>query len=151
MCPSFQDACVQHGLLANNLEWEILMTNAAFERCGAAIRNLFALLWVHHRPPDPITLWIQFIVPCSEDFTYSRTIDQQEHLFNRGDAYNATKKLYHDLLAFRQTVEQLQPLQTYMLTFSGMTSIYLQYLIQFIIAFRCREGIGASPNSGNKC
>ena len=58
--PSFHDACLAKGLLQDDGEWYICLTEAAESQTGPQLRYLFASLLLFSTPSEPEHLWSTF-------------------------------------------------------------------------------------------
>ena len=58
--PTFQSACLAHGLLENDNEWIQCLQEAGEIQTGSQLRSLFAVLLLNCNPTSPGDLWQQF-------------------------------------------------------------------------------------------
>ena len=70
---TFQEACRSGGLLADDLEWDRCLAEAAtHQTCAAALRGLFVTILRHCDVGDPLSLWLHHRDSLSEDFLHER-------------------------------------------------------------------------------
>ncbi|CAN0273274.1 unnamed protein product, partial [Scytosiphon promiscuus] len=68
---TFQEACRLRGLLADDLEWDRCLTEAAgHQTCIAALRELFVTILRHCDVGDPLSLWQSHRNSLAEDFLH---------------------------------------------------------------------------------
>ena len=69
--PNFKAACLARGLLESDDEWCICLQEAAFQKIGHQLRQLFVVILVFCEPAYPGQLWDKFSLELSEDFFHS--------------------------------------------------------------------------------
>ena len=67
---TFHDACLQHGLLEDDGEWDMCLHDAADVQTGAQLRRLFATLLLFCTPTQPNVLWINFCDKICDDLRH---------------------------------------------------------------------------------
>lgn len=67
LCDSFQQACIEEGLVADDSEWEHCLHDAAGLKCGKSLRSLFVIILMNCEPQHPDKLWEQFKDELSAD------------------------------------------------------------------------------------
>ena len=56
-CATFQQACIEEGLVADDSEWEHALEDAAMLRCARSLRTLFVEILMNCEPQHPDKLW----------------------------------------------------------------------------------------------
>ena len=74
---TFKEAAVARNLLADDIEWENTLTEAALLNMPYQIRQLFAFICVFCEPQNAESLWQNHKQNMTEDFTY-RGLDQTQ-------------------------------------------------------------------------
>lgn len=115
---TYTAACFARGLYADDQEWHKIMTDAANTQKPKQMRHCFALLWVYEKPKDPMGLWEQFKIHLSEDYTYHRTMHDEDKSWNIADVYNAALDVKQILLDMHQNEESLLLLHQYLQGFN---------------------------------
>ena len=67
LCPSFQIACIEKGLLEHDGEWINCLEEAAHMQSGRQLRSLFVTILMMGHPSDPTGLWMQFRANICDD------------------------------------------------------------------------------------
>ena len=90
VCSSFQEACIEKGLIEQEHMANKCMEEATTVHMPDALSRLFVTLLVFAEPPKPTFLWEKYYAALSEDFTHSnpsndayvlsRTVDRIEQL-----------------------------------------------------------------------
>lgn len=83
---SFHDACVAHGLLEDDGEWNMCLEEASEMRTGSSLRHLFATLLMFSNPAFPDQLWERFRHSICDDLPY--------RLRNMGFVSNSEEDIY---------------------------------------------------------
>ena len=68
--PTFREACIARGLLADDGEWRQCLLEASSMQTGAQLRNLFATLLLFCCPTKPELLWNNFRQHICDDLRY---------------------------------------------------------------------------------
>lgn len=76
VCSTFREACQQLGLLEDDRQWSLTLTEACYFKMPQQLRRLFALILCECEPADPAHLWRSFQSSLGEDIL---------HEFRRGD------------------------------------------------------------------
>lgn len=71
--PTFKDACIARGLLEDDGEWRMCLTEAAYMQTGSRLRQLFATILVYCEPMRPEALWNEFREHICDDLRYKLT------------------------------------------------------------------------------
>lgn len=58
--PTFREACIARGLLADDGEWRLCLSEAAHMQTGSQLRQLFATILMFCAPTEPNQLWTEF-------------------------------------------------------------------------------------------
>jgi hypothetical protein len=64
---TFREAAVERGLLEDDKEWDLALTEAALAQTGRQMRHLFAMLLLHCQPGAPELLFERHITELCED------------------------------------------------------------------------------------
>lgn len=64
---TFREACVERGLLEDDKEWDLALTEAALAQSARQMRHLFAMLLLHCEPVAPELLFDRHITELCED------------------------------------------------------------------------------------
>jgi len=56
---TFQEACIAHGLLADDNEWRLCLQDAGAMQSGHQLCHLFVTILRDCGPSDPAALWLQ--------------------------------------------------------------------------------------------
>jgi hypothetical protein len=88
--PSFQDACKARGLLEDDGEWQLCLSEASHTQSGARLRQLFATMLLFCELTSPEKLWEEFREHICNDLhiriinpTPKRTYDYSLFLINQ--------------------------------------------------------------------
>jgi hypothetical protein len=73
--PTFEDACVELGFLASDVEWDKCMKEATLCQLPRSLRNLFCIILLFCDPTDVMKLWNDHYEAMSEDFSYKLAKD----------------------------------------------------------------------------
>ena len=89
ICQSFFDACLKHGLLEDDREWEMCLTDAAEIQTGSQLQHLFASLLLFCAPAQPHLLWQIFREKICDDLRHhlqelGRTIVTEMQIYDFG-------------------------------------------------------------------
>ncbi|XP_064638336.1 uncharacterized protein LOC135494349 [Lineus longissimus] len=87
-CGTFQEACLQLGLITEDKEIHRAMTEACTIRFGDQLRNFFSTLLMYCRPADPNQFWTTWKEELCRDYMYR---DKATTLSN----YNENEALQH--------------------------------------------------------
>ncbi|GLB44068.1 putative helitron helicase-like domain at N-terminus [Lyophyllum shimeji] len=68
--PSFKDACLAHGLLEDDQEWDQCLREAAAMQPGRQLRHLFVTILRDCNPSDPAALWNTYWPQICNDLRY---------------------------------------------------------------------------------
>jgi hypothetical protein len=69
--PTFQSACLAHGLLEDDNEWKQCLQEAGDMQSGSQLRALFAVLLLNCNPTSPGNLWHQFREKICDDLQHA--------------------------------------------------------------------------------
>ena len=69
-CPTFQLACIEEGLVADDSEWEHALEDAAGLRCAASLRSLFVEILMNCEPQQADKLWERFKDELADDVAH---------------------------------------------------------------------------------
>jgi PIF1-like helicase/Helitron helicase-like domain at N-terminus len=69
--PTFRDACLARGLLANDNEWIQCLQDASAMQTGKQLRALFVIILRDCMPSQPAELWLQFRQHICDDLKYA--------------------------------------------------------------------------------
>jgi hypothetical protein len=75
--PTFQDACLAHGLLESDNEWHTCLTEAGFIQTGSQLRSLFTMILINNSPANPLALFTAHSTNLSDDCRH-----KLQHQFN---------------------------------------------------------------------
>ena len=56
-CKTFHEACLSHGLLEDNIEWEMCLQDATEIQTGSQLCHLFTTILLLCMPTQPNVLW----------------------------------------------------------------------------------------------
>ncbi|XP_064631618.1 uncharacterized protein LOC135489918 [Lineus longissimus] len=70
LCPTFQDTCNKLGLISDDNEINLAMTEASSIKFGNQLRYFFTTLLMYCRPADPPAFWAKWQVELSQDFLH---------------------------------------------------------------------------------
>ena len=89
LCETFHEACLKHGLLEDDGEWEICLQDAAEIQTGSQLRHLFTTLLLFCTPTQPNMLWINFRDKICDDLRHKlyelgRTNTTQNDVYDFG-------------------------------------------------------------------
>ena len=70
MCPTYQEACQQTGLLEDDGHWDDTLTEAASCHTASKLRDLFAVMIVTCALSNPPGLWDKHKDSLAEDIIY---------------------------------------------------------------------------------
>jgi hypothetical protein len=70
VCHSFKEACREKGLLEDDAEWSQVLEEAAHWATGAALRDMFASMFMFCEVTDPRALWDQHYTALSDDIMH---------------------------------------------------------------------------------
>ena len=73
---TYRGACLDLGLLDDDLEWDRALAEAADDTMPSALRQLFCVILVMSQPSDPLYLWGKYSKVLSEDFFHQLTDNQ---------------------------------------------------------------------------
>jgi len=80
-CETFKAVCIRIGLLHDDQEWEICLTEAAIHKRSPQLRRLFCSILVHCSVQNPISLWTFFKSElCADVLGQARHEAQDKHL-----------------------------------------------------------------------
>ena len=82
ICDTFREACLELGLLADDVEWHNTMMDAVRYQLPGQLRQMFGVILVYCDPSNPVTLWDTFKAHMMEDFLHRGMAE--------GDAEQAT-------------------------------------------------------------
>jgi len=87
--PTFREACIAQGLLADDGEWRQCLMEASSMQTGGQLRNLFVTLLLFCCPVEPERLWNDFRQHICDDLCYrlqstGRQDPQDTDVFNYG-------------------------------------------------------------------
>jgi hypothetical protein len=68
---TFQEACIAHGLLADDNEWKLCLQDAGLMQSGRQLRNLFVTILRDCSPSDPAALWLHFRTQICDDLRWA--------------------------------------------------------------------------------
>ena len=68
VCDSYQAVCREIGLLSDDQEWSIVLTEAAGTQLCSQIRALYVVIVMFCQPADPRTLFDEFWADWTDDF-----------------------------------------------------------------------------------
>jgi len=68
VCPTYKAVCVRIGLLQDDSEWQICLTEAAVHKKPAQLRRLFSSIMIYCGVQNPISLWKFFKNELCTDF-----------------------------------------------------------------------------------
>ena len=66
-----REACIAHGLLADDNEWRLCLQDAGAMQSGRQLRNLFVTILRDCSPSDPAALWLQFRTQICDDLHWT--------------------------------------------------------------------------------
>ena len=69
--PTFNQACLAHGLIEDDNEWRQCLQEAAHMASGHQLRNLFVTILHDCSPSDPLALWLEFRVHICDDLQHA--------------------------------------------------------------------------------
>jgi hypothetical protein len=69
---TYQQVCCARGLIQDDSEWDVCLTEAVSHSMPTQLRNLFVVILFHNSPNDPLALWNKFKHHLAEDFKYKR-------------------------------------------------------------------------------
>ena len=92
ICRTFREACLLHGLLEDDLQWDATMSEAATAQSPARLRNLFVLILTTCGPSDPKQLWESYKESLTED------ILREARRQNPGMNLNYTPDMFNQVL-----------------------------------------------------
>ncbi|XP_044272021.1 uncharacterized protein LOC123015966 [Tribolium madens] len=78
VCDSFQEACRQLNLLAEDREWIRCLTEASEKDMPKQMRQMFAYILLFCQVDDPVQLWNDFKRFMMEDFTRRDRMEERE-------------------------------------------------------------------------
>ena len=64
---NFKSACIAHGLLDSDEQWDHSLTEAELWQGGSQLRQLFVCMLLHCYPTDALPLWINHAQHLSDD------------------------------------------------------------------------------------
>ncbi|XP_064648740.1 uncharacterized protein LOC135500954 [Lineus longissimus] len=70
LCPTFRDTCNKLGLISDDNEINLAMTEASSIKFGNQLRYFFTTLLMYCRPADPPAFWEKWQVELSQDFLH---------------------------------------------------------------------------------
>ncbi|KAF0748275.1 hypothetical protein AaE_007399, partial [Aphanomyces astaci] len=73
--PTYEDACVELGFLASDVEWDNCMSEATHCQLPYSLRNLFCIILLFCDPTDVMKLWKDHYEAMSEDISYKLSKD----------------------------------------------------------------------------
>ena len=86
---SYQSVCRQLGLLSDDQEWTLVLTEAAGTKMCPEIRSLYVVILMFCQPSDPKTLFDNFWNTWTDDFVHKgQSINKtftEEQLKNNGE------------------------------------------------------------------
>lgn len=94
---TFREACQQLGLLEDDRQWSLTMTEGCCFRMPQQLRRLFALILCECEPADPAYLWRSFRTSLSEDILYEFRRDDIEVQSDDERVLNRTLILIEDI------------------------------------------------------
>ena len=97
VCETFHEACLKHGLLEDDGEWEICLRDAAEIQTGAQLRHLFTTLLLFCTPTQPNMLWINFRDKICDDLPH-KLYDLGRTTITQNDVYDFGLHLIDDIL-----------------------------------------------------
>lgn len=71
--PTFREACLMRGLLADDGEWRQCLAEASHMQTGKQLRQLFATILLFCEPAEPARLWDDFRYHICDDLEYRLT------------------------------------------------------------------------------
>jgi hypothetical protein len=74
LLPTFKEACIARGLLADDAEWRSCMEEAASFKMPRQLRGLFATLLQHVEVAEPLQLWDHCRQHLLEDFAHAEGV-----------------------------------------------------------------------------
>jgi hypothetical protein len=66
--PNFKTACALKGLLSDDAEWKLCLSDATLFMSAHGLRQLFVDILVHNSPSNPFDLWLLFCEPNQRQF-----------------------------------------------------------------------------------
>jgi hypothetical protein len=72
--PTYREACLRHGLLQDDGEWNICLTEAVHMQTGHQLRDLFVTILRECEPLRPESLWNSFRENICDDLNYKLQI-----------------------------------------------------------------------------
>jgi hypothetical protein len=97
ICETFHDACLRHGLLEDDKEWEICLRDAAEIETGSQLRHLFTTLLLFCAPAEPHVLWLTFRAKICDDLRH-RLRQLGRTVLTDDDIYDFGLHLIHNIL-----------------------------------------------------
>ena len=82
--PTFQDACRARGLLEDDEEWSLCLTEATQIQCGRSLRHLFSSMLLFCQVNSPERLWDDFRDAICDDLFHSIPNPTQERVHDYG-------------------------------------------------------------------
>ncbi len=71
ICETLQGVCARMGLLEDDREWDICMTDASQFQSASLLRRLFCVILLHCEPQNPLALWHKFKGVLCEDVLHN--------------------------------------------------------------------------------
>jgi len=72
--PTFREACLAHGLLEDDREWELCLEDAVMMQTGHQLRQLFATILLFCDSSNPARLWNDFRQHICDDLQHRLTV-----------------------------------------------------------------------------
>ena len=97
VCETFHEACLKHGLLEDDGEWEICLRDAAEIQTGSQLRHLFTTLLLFCTPTQLNMLWINFRDKICDDLPH-KLYDLGHTTITQNDVYDFGLHLIDNIL-----------------------------------------------------
>jgi len=99
LCPTFHDACIAHGLLKNDGEWQQCLEEASAMQTGHQLHQLFCTMLLFCSPADPEALWMDFWQHICDDLWHYLITNLQHNNPIAEDVYDYGLYLLDQLLS----------------------------------------------------